>query len=96
MVGSGTLYGVYAIGDVGASGTKPFMIDHPNDPENKYLRHFAIESDEVLNMYRGIVMLDANGKGVIELPAYFDEINRDVTYQLTSIGSPQQPYVLKK
>ena len=34
------------MGDVGASGTKPFVIDHPVDPENKILKHFAIESND--------------------------------------------------
>ena len=47
-------------------------------------------------MYRGIVELDANGRGSINLPDYFDDINRNVTYQLTSIGSPQQPYVFEE
>jgi hypothetical protein len=37
--------GVFAFGDVGATGGKPFIIDHPLDPENKMLRHFALESN---------------------------------------------------
>ncbi len=47
-----SIAGVFATGDLGASGTKPFIIDHPLDPENKMLRHFALESNEVLNVYR--------------------------------------------
>ncbi|MEZ5068955.1 MAG: hypothetical protein R2847_10915 [Bacteroidia bacterium] len=30
-----------------ASGTKPFMIDHPLDPANKFLKRFSMESNEV-------------------------------------------------
>lgn len=86
--------GVFAVGDVAASGAKPFIIDHPSDPANKMLRHFAIESDEVLNVYRGNIMLDANGKAIVELPEYFDVINIDFSYQLTAIGTPVHPYVL--
>jgi len=80
-------YAVFANGDSGASGTKSFVIDHPQDPENKYLKHFSIESNEVLNVYRGVVTLDANGKAVINLPSYFKVINKNYSYQLTPIGS---------
>lgn len=96
VYGSGSVYGVYSGGDLGASGTKTFLIDHPLDPENQYLRHFSIESDEVLNLYRGIAQLDANGQARITLPEYFDAINSDFSYQLTSIGSPQQPWVVEE
>ncbi len=93
VVGQGNWYGVFANGDLGASGIKPFMIDHPLDPENKYLKHFALESDEVLNMYRGNVVLDANGEAVVELPGYFHAINIDFSYVLTPIGAPANMYV---
>lgn len=92
--GTGGWFGVFANGDIGATGAKPFTIDHPQDPENKILKHFAIESNEVLNMYRGIVELDANGEATVQLPEYFEVINKDFSYQLTAIGTPQQPYVL--
>lgn len=82
-----TGYGVYADGDLGASGTKSFVIDHPLDPTNKFLKHFSIESDEVLNVYRGTIALNADGDAVIELPVYFKEININFSYQLTAIGS---------
>ena len=38
-------------------------------------------------------MLDANGKAEIELANYFEDININFSYQLTAIGTPQQPYV---
>ncbi|HMS56656.1 MAG TPA: hypothetical protein PKA27_14775, partial [Fimbriimonadaceae bacterium] len=37
-------FGLYAGGDSGASGTKSFRIDHPHDPENKFLLHYSSES----------------------------------------------------
>lgn len=61
VLGSGGWYGHFSLGNTGATGVKTFAIDHPADPANKVLRHFSVESNEVLNMYRGIVHLDANG-----------------------------------
>jgi len=77
---------IIAGGNVTAAGFKPFKIDHPADPANKFLRHFAIESDEVLNLYRGTIKLDDKGEAIITLPSYFHLINKDFSYQLTSIG----------
>ena len=93
---SGTTAAVFANGDLSASGVKAFMIDHPQDPENKLLKHFSIESDEILNIYRGVEKLDANGKVQIELSDYFEDINVNFSYQLTAIGTPEQPYILKE
>ncbi len=81
-------YAVYANGDMGASGTKSFRIDHPDDPENKYLLHYSIESPEVLNAYSGKVTLDGVGQAVVELPRYFAKINEAPRYTLTAIGAP--------
>lgn len=89
-------YGVYANGSLGATGTKTFRIDHPQDPENKYLRHFSIESNEVLNIYRGTATFDANGNAKIDLPTYFNSINRNVSYQLTPIGAYMPLYIKEK
>lgn len=89
-------YGVYANGNLGATGTKTFNIDHPKDPENKFLRHFSMESDEVLNVYRGTIVFDANGEAVVTLPSYFSDINRNVSYQLTPVGAYMPLYVKEK
>lgn len=96
VYGSGGWYGVYCQGDMTATGTKPFTIDHPADPENKMLKHFAIESNEVLNMYRGVVQLNGNGEATVQLPDYFELINANYSYQLTAIGTPEPPYVLSE
>lgn len=93
VVGQGNWYGVFANGNLGGSGAKTFMIDHPQDPAQKFLRHFSIESPEVLNLYRGTVVLDATGSAQVQLPSYFHAINTDFSYQLTAIGGPSQAYI---
>lgn len=87
VYGQGNRYGVYANGNFAATGSKSFVIDHPLDPSNKILKHFCIESSEVLNMYRGNVMLDQDGENVVTLPAYFTSINTNYSYVLTPIGA---------
>lgn len=81
-------WGVWAQGRSGASGTKSFRIDHPADPENKYLLHYSAESPEVINFYSGKVTLDEAGEAVVELPAYFARVNKDPRYTLTAVGAP--------
>lgn len=81
-------FGVFSNGNTGASGAKSFVIDHPNDPEHKFLVHYSIESPEPYLVYRGTALLDGSGSAIVELPAYFGEINRDPQYQLTAIGAP--------
>jgi hypothetical protein len=80
-------------GNLTAFGIKQFKIDHPLDPENKYLYHAAIESSEVLNVYSGNIVTDANGQAVVPLPNWFEAINRDFRYQLTVVGTFAQAIV---
>jgi hypothetical protein len=63
-----------------------FLIDHPQDPENKHLYHCFVESPEMLNTYRGRVILDANGSASVTLPGYFSSACSNPDYQLTSVG----------
>jgi hypothetical protein len=86
-VGAGG-YALFGQGDTGASGTKAFRIDHPDDPTHRYLLHYSAESPEVLNIYRGTVVLDAAGEALVELPSYFAKINKDPSYTLTAVGAP--------
>ncbi len=65
-----------------------FIIDHPLDPENKYLYHSFVESPDMMNIYNGNIVLDAKGEAWVELPAWFEALNRDFRYQLTAIGAP--------
>ncbi|MCB9191697.1 MAG: hypothetical protein H6603_01600 [Flavobacteriales bacterium] len=88
--------GVFSNGNFTATGTKNFTIDHPTDPANKFLRHFSSESNEVLNIYRGNVTFDANGEALVEMPDYYDLINKNPSYQLTPIGGYMQLFIKEK
>jgi hypothetical protein len=89
----GNNIGVFSLGSTGATGTKAFKIDYPLDPENKTLSHYSIESNEILNVYRGTIAIDSNGQAQVVLPEYFSAVNTNPSYQLTAIGSPTQPYI---
>jgi hypothetical protein len=60
-----------------------FKIDHPLDPENKFLYHSFVESPDMMNIYNGIVVTDSSGYAMVEMPEWFDALNRDFRYQLT-------------
>ncbi len=79
-----------------SAGTKSFKIDHPLDPENKYLSHSCVESPDMMNIYNGIVVTDANGEAIVKLPEYFQALNKDYRYQLTPIGQFAQCIILKE
>jgi hypothetical protein len=84
----------YFVGDVVvtggccAAGAGSYRIDHPLDPENKYLQHAAVESPDMKNLYDGVALLDGRGEAWVELPTWFEVLNRDFRYQLTAIGAP--------
>ena len=91
--GSSGNYAGYFVGNAYISGTLTkgggsFKIDHPLDPENKYLYHSFVESPDMMNIYNGNIVLDAKGEATIELPDWFGALNRDFRYQLTAIGAP--------
>lgn len=65
-----------------------FRIDHPLDPENRYLSHSFVESPEMTNLYDGIAVCAENGEAVVELPDWFERLNDNFRYQLTPIGRP--------
>ena len=75
---------------------KAFKIDHPLDPANKFLYHSSVESPDMLNIYSGNVVTDANGLAKINLPSYFEVLNKDFSYQLTCIGTFAQAIVAEK
>ncbi len=83
----GAIGNILALGNLSAGGVKTFRIDLPSDPANKYLFHFSIESDEVMNIYRGKIVLDANGEAVVTLADYVADVNTNFGYNLTAIGS---------
>jgi hypothetical protein len=83
----------YFVGPVTVTGflTKAgggFKIDHPLDPENKYLNHSFVESPDMKNIYDGVVVLDKNGEAWVDFPEWFEALNKDFRYHLTPIGVP--------
>ena len=89
-------WAIYGQGNLGITGSKSFVIDHPLDPENKILKHYCIESPEVLNLYRGITVLDHEGIAQVELPEYFTALNINFSYNLTAIGKPAPDIFIKE
>ena len=99
---SGTsAYAGYFSGNVTVTGTLSkgggtFKIDHPLDPENKYLYHSFVESPDMMNVYNGNIITDGNGDATVELPDYFEALNKDFRYQLTVVGVFAQAIVADK
>jgi hypothetical protein len=86
-------YGVFCQGNMQVNGTLSktagsFKIDHPLDPDHRWLFHSFVESPDMMNVYNGVAVLDGAGKATVNLPAYFGALNRDFRYQLTAIGAP--------
>ena len=79
-----------------SKGGGSFKIDHPLDPANKYLYHSFVESPDMMNIYNGNITTDASGEAVVELPEWFETLNRDFRYQLTVIGQFAQAIVAGK
>jgi hypothetical protein len=70
-----------------------FQIDHPLDPANKYLYHSFVESPDMTDMYHGNVVTDGGGHVMVALPGWFEALNRDFRYQLTTIGQPAHAWI---
>ncbi len=88
-------------GDVSITGVlqatdKRFRIDYPLDPANKFLIHSCVESPDRTDIYNGNIITDANGRAVVQLPDYFEALNKDYRYQLTVIGQFAQAIVEKE
>jgi hypothetical protein len=91
----------YFNGDVAATGSLvkgggSFKIDHPLDPEARYLSHSFVESPDMMNVYNGNVTTDEEGFATVRLPDYFEALNRDYRYQLTVIGAFAQAIVAQE
>jgi len=87
---------VQVIGALTVVGPKNFIIDHPLDPDNKYLFHSCIESPDMMNIYNGNATTNKEGYAVVQLPDYFEALNIDYRYQLTCIGQFAQAIVADK
>jgi hypothetical protein len=73
-----------------------FKIDDPIDPSGKYLSHSFVESPDMMNIYNGNVITDADGSATVQLPDWFEALNRDFRYQLTAVGQFAQAMVASK
>jgi hypothetical protein len=104
---TGKAYGFTTTGDVVIGGnvniggtltksTGSFKIDHPLDPANKYLYHSFVESPDMMNIYNGNATLDGGGEAIVQLPDYFEALNKDFRYQLSCIGSYAPVYIAAK
>lgn len=96
--GSATGYAGLFYGNTWVAGTfyknaGAFRIDHPLDPANKYLNHSFVESPDMKNIHDGVITTGADGLATVELPAWFETLNRDFRYQLTVLGQFAQAIV---
>jgi hypothetical protein len=73
---NGTLY----------KGAGAFRIDNPLDPAHSYLQHSFVESPQMMNVYNGNVTTNAKGFATVQLPRWFQALNKDFRYQLTILG----------
>ena len=88
-------YGVYAFGDIGATGTKFFVEPHPTDA-SKVIRYVALEGNEPGTYFRGRGRF-RNGIATIEVPEDFRMVTGEegLTVQVTPIGGLASVGVLR-
>lgn len=94
-LGNGTNFGIYSLADLGTAGNKQFVIDHPQDPLNKYLKHYCQEGPLPINEYSGTVTTDEKGFATVKMPSYYQSINKNPRYLLTVIDDSED-FVLSK
>ncbi|KAF0248271.1 MAG: hypothetical protein FD167_2328, partial [bacterium] len=90
---AGLFLGNTTVTGVLSKGAGTFKIDHPLDPENKFLYHSFVESPDMMNIYNGNIVTDKNGDAVVTLPDYFEALNKDFRYQLTVVGQFAQAII---
>jgi len=84
-------------GNLVVHGSKSFRIEHPDDPENKYIQYNANESPEVAVKIRGRAKL-AQGKATVTLPRHFELVSEAsglLTVQLTALDDCRGLYAPK-
>ncbi|NNF34795.1 MAG: hypothetical protein HKN68_11830 [Saprospiraceae bacterium] len=94
--GNTTVTGDLDVDGTLTKGSGSFKIDHPLNPENKYLYHSFVESPDMMNVYNGNTTTGPDGYATVELPSYFEALNKDFRYQLTVIGEFAQAIISKK
>jgi len=93
---------VYVTGNMTVTGNccqssaGSYRIDDPTDPANKYLYQSAVESSDMLGIYRGHVTLDTNGEAYVDMPSWFQSLYGDFDYQLTCVGGYAPVFVAQE
>ena len=77
-------------------GAGAFRIDNPLDPAHSYLQHSFVESPDMKNIYDGVARTNAKGFATVQLPKWFQALNKDFRYQLTSLSGLQQVAVAQE
>jgi hypothetical protein len=82
---------IIANGDVTVTGdvagqSMGFRIDNPLSSARGMLRHSVVYSPDMKTVYDGIATLDSQGNVTVSLPEWFQALNEDYRYQLTSVG----------
>lgn len=95
VVSSGTTQtNTYVADNHNFTGTKSgFIIDHPLDPENKWLVHTPVESDALRVVYDGEVTLDQRGESVVTMPEWFAPLTKNVRVVLTCRDQHMPVYI---
>jgi len=93
---AGDFYGNVSVHGTLTKNGGSFKIDHPLDPGGKWLSHSFVESPDMKNIYDGVVTLDERGEATVEMPEWFEALNRDFRYQLTSLSGLQNVAVAKE
>jgi trimeric autotransporter adhesin len=79
-----------------SKGGGSFKIDDPIAPAQKYLSHSFVESPDMMDIYNGNVTTDANGYATVTMPAWFEALNGDFRYQLTTVGTFSQAMIAQE
>jgi hypothetical protein len=89
-------WGVYANGDIGASGAKLFVEPHPTDA-TKEIRYITLEGREAGTYFRGTSQL-TNGIARIDVPEDFAIVSSTdgLTVQLTPVGQAASLYCAER
>jgi len=85
-LGCSATYGVFAEGQIGATGTKAFIEPHPTDATRE-IAYVALEGPEAGTYFRGRGKIH-NGTGFIEVPESFRLVSDEegLTVQITPVG----------
>ena len=82
----GIIGGLSVVGGCTGCAGASLMIDDPLDPAHRYLQHSSVASSQQLDIYSGNVTTNAKGFATVQMPRWFQALNRSFRYQLTAVG----------